>query len=209
MAHCRLLAVLMLVPLVAAPVGAQSIVDEPDPAAVLPSLASAQVPAIAVRPDTRVRLMVLNEVSTRTTRPGERFVLRVDEDVVVDGATVIPVGSKAWGEVLAASGSGVAGRSGKLSARLLYVEVRGDRVPISGEASSAGNGGTTETVLGVLALGPLGLLARGNNAKLKAGDIFNGYITEALFFDPVGKRVTSVSSMQPAMRSVEPVPPVR
>jgi len=33
--------------------------------------------------------------------------------------------------------------------------------------------------------GLLGLLARGSQGKLKAGDIFNGYLAEDMAFDPV------------------------
>lgn len=144
---------------------------------------------LPVEHDTLVRLMVMNEVSTRTTKPGDRFPLRVDENVVVSGVTVIPVGAKAWGEVLSAEASGIVGKSGKLNAKLLYVELGSERVPLSGEAKSAGNGGTAETVMGVIGLGPFGLLARGNNAKLKAGDIFNGYFASDMLFDPSTKRL--------------------
>ena len=78
---------------------------------------------IFVEADTMIRLMVLNEVSTKIAKAGDRFPLRVDEDVIVNGVTVIPVGAKAWGEVLSAEESGVVGKSGKLGAKLLYVEL--------------------------------------------------------------------------------------
>jgi hypothetical protein len=167
----------------------------------LPSMLSAQLPAVAaqtpiaastgtgilVERDTLIRLMVLNEVSTRTVKPGERFVLRVDEAVVVGGATIIPVGAKAWGEVLDADASGAAGKAGKLAVRLLHVEVGADQLPISGESQAKGEKGTKQVVLGALGFGllaPLALLAPGNNAKLKAGEIFNAYLTGDMLFDP-------------------------
>jgi len=146
--------------------------------------------AIFVERDTLIRLMVINEVSTKVVQAGYRFPLRVDEDVIVNGVKVIPVGAKAWGEVLRAEENGVAGKSGKLNVRLLYVDVAGDRVPIRGENKTAGAGGTAETVMGVIGLGPLGLLARGNNAKLKAGEIFNGSFDRDLLFDSATSRLT-------------------
>lgn len=142
-----------------------------------------------VEADTMIRLMVLNEVSTKIAKAGDRFPLRVDEDVVVNGVTIIPVGSKAWGEVLSTEESGIAGKSGKLGARLLFIELNGDRIPLSGEARTAGASGTAETVMGVIALGPFGLFARGNNAKLKAGDIFNGYLDGDMLFDPATSKL--------------------
>jgi hypothetical protein len=140
--------------------------------------------AIVVEQDTLIRLMVLNEVSTRTAKPGDRFVLRVDEPVVVDGVTIVPVGAKAWGEVLSAESSGAVGKAGSLSARLLHLDLGGERIPISGENQSAGERGSTQLALGVLALGPLALLSRVNNAKLKAGEIFSAYFADDMLFDP-------------------------
>lgn len=175
---------------------AQTPAAQPTAVIATPAAPTSHPGTLPVEQDTLVRLMVLNEVSTRTTKPGERFPLRVDENVVVAGVTVIPVGAKAWGEVLSAEASGVVGKSGKLNAKLLYVEVGADRVPLAGEAKSAGAGGTAETVLGVIGLGPFGLLARGNNAKLKAGDIFNGYFAADMLFDPATKRLFAAPSTE-------------
>lgn len=178
---------LSLALLLAAPSSLAQGVAEPAPASppvARPAPQRAQAGEILVDRDTLIRLMVLNEVSTRTARPGERFVLRVDEDVEVDGITIIPVGSKAWGEVISAESSGGAGKGGKLNARLLYVEVGGEKIPIVGENKVAGEKGTKQVAMAALALGPLALLAPGNNAKLKAGEIFNAYFASDLLFDP-------------------------
>ena len=136
-------------------------------------------PALLVLPqDTPVHLMVLNEVTTKEHSAGHRFKLRVQEPVVLDGTTVIPVGATAWGEVLSAEKSGNVGKSGKVSARLLYVETGGVRIPVSGETSSKGKSGTAETVMGVLGLGVFGLFAKGNNAKIKAGEKMIAFTSE-------------------------------
>jgi hypothetical protein len=128
--------------------------------------------------------MVTKEVNSRTARPGDRFVLRVDEDVQVDGKTVIPTGAKAVGEVISAEENGAVGKAGTMSARLLHIELGDERVPIHGEEKTKGAKGTDRVLMSVVGFGVLGLLARGNNAKLKAGDIFNGYIAEDVLIDP-------------------------
>lgn len=146
-------------------------------------------PTLMLPARTPVRLMVLNEVSTKIAKPGDRFVLLVDEPVIVEDRIVIPVNAKAFGEVRIASESGVVGKSGNLVAKLLYVETSHGRVTLDGSPASAGESGTTQTVLGVLALGPLGLFARGNNAKLKAGETLTGYVAEDVpIVEPVGPR---------------------
>lgn len=131
-----------------------------------------------------VRLMVLREVNSRDHQAGHKFVLRVDEDVKVGGATVIPIGAKAWGEVIDARGTGGAGQNGKLNARLLYVEAQGRQIPLDGDRKAEGGGSTGQVVGAVVAFGIFGLLAKGNNATLKAGEILNGYTVEDASFDP-------------------------
>ena len=128
--------------------------------------------------NTLVRLMVLSEVNSRDHKPGHRFRLRVDDDVVVDRVTLVPIGATAIGEVTSAEGTGGAGKSGRIGARLLHLEVGGKQIPLTGNRQNAGAGGTGQVVGGVIAFGILGLLMKGNNASIKAGEIINGYTAE-------------------------------
>jgi hypothetical protein len=147
----------------------QPVVAPPSPEAAAPAL------------DKAVRLMVMREVTTRTARPGDRFRMQVDQDVVVDGVKIIPAGTQAWGEVVSAETSGLVGKSGKLSARLLYIELPDRKIVLRGDMMEAGTRGGVTTAaatvgFALMGAGPLGLLTRGTNAKLKAGDILIGYV---------------------------------
>lgn len=164
--------------------GAELMTVPPVAAEVVASPSAPATAATVIAKDTMVRLMVLKEVNSRDHGVGHRFVLRVDEDVKVNGVTVIPVGAKGWGEVVASDGTDSAGRSGRINARLLHVEVDGRQVPLKGDRQSSGRGGTGQAVASLIAFGPLGLLMKGNNATLKAGEIINGYtIADAAFGD--------------------------
>jgi hypothetical protein len=170
--------------------------QEAAPAAAQPELVVAPPPAppadrpgaIVVARDTMVRLMVLNEVNTNSAKPGDRFVLRVDENVVVGGATVIPVGAKAYGEVTRVKSNGAVGKAGSVGAKLLYVELGEDRIPITGESESKGRKEGGGVVMASAIWGPFGLLMKGGAGKLKAGHIFNGYIPADLLYDPATGR---------------------
>lgn len=189
--------------LAGSPAPAQVTAEPPAaPPVARPAPVAAPEGGIVVHQDTLIRLMVLNEVSTRTAKPGDRFVLRVDEDVVVGGVKIIPVGARAWGEVLDAEKSGSAGKGGKLSARLLHVEVGDAEIPIVGENKVAGEMGTKQVAMGMLGLGPLALLAPGNNAKLKAGEIFSAYFASDLLFDPATSKLTPLPA--PGAPPVQP-----
>lgn len=167
------------------PAEQQPITAEAGATAVEPVTASPAVIPLVLRRDTPVHFMVVSEVTTKTHLAGHRFKLRVDKPVLIDGLIVIPVGANAWGEVLEAKKSGNVGKSGTLEARLLYIEVGGIQVPVSGTNSAKGASGGGETALGILALGPLGLFAKGNNAKIKAGELMTGFIEQDTELPPL------------------------
>lgn len=148
---------------------------------VTPTLQPA--PAVAAQPPrwvkgTDVELMVLREVNSRSASAGDRFRLRVNAPVVLEGATVIPVGTSAWGEVISAKGTGPAGGRGQLSLRLLHVDTAWGPVQLTGTRGAEGDANTGGVILGVLGFGILGLLNKGGNATFKAGDIIRGQIAE-------------------------------
>jgi hypothetical protein len=140
---------------------------------------AAPVSGLPVPGGTEIKLMVLKEVNSRDAKPGERFKLRVNEAVTVNGAIVIPVGATAWGEVISVGGSGIAGGKGRLSAKLLYVETPSGQLPVSGTQGAEGKANTAGVVIGMLSFGLAGLLMKGGNALLKAGDILVGYAQPA------------------------------
>lgn len=156
------------------------------PAPVEPSMTvvAAPVPAKQWRLEANaaVQLMVLNEVSSRNSTPGQRFKLRVNRPVVVDGRTLIPEGATAWGEVATVDSSGRAGKAGSLAARLLHIDVDGAQIALRGQSSTEGRDGTDRMLMSVIGFGILGLLAKGNNAKLKAGDLIDGHVADAMIF---------------------------
>lgn len=153
--------------------------------------------ALVVPRDTLVRLMVLNEVNSRNARPGDRFVLRVDENVAINGTIVIPVGSKALGEVIDVRENGAVGKAGKIGARLLFVEAAGGQIPLTGEDQSKGAKGGSRVAMAVMGFGLLGLFAEGSQGKLKAGHIFNGYLAEDLLFDPASSTIIATDTVVP------------
>ena len=170
--------------LAAASLGAQSAPPAETAAAVEPAPVA---PAKLILPKgTMVRLMVTKEVNSRDNHAGDRFALRVDEEVRVGGVTIVPIGTKGYGEVVDSEGSGAVGKSGKLNARLLYLDLNGRHIELDGDRHSAGSGGTGQVVGGVVAFGVFGLLMKGNNASLKAGEILNGYTLSDAEFDVPG-----------------------
>ncbi|MXO86273.1 hypothetical protein GRI38_09550 [Altererythrobacter aurantiacus] len=158
--------------------GADTPIVVPIPSDSVPPIEHIAPEQVVVPRDTPVHLMVLNEVSTKDHAAGHKFRLRVDRPIVVDGREVVPVGATAWGEVTDASRSGNVGKSGELAAVLTHIEFGGTHIPLEGQTTADGKSGKGETLLGVLAMGPLGLFAKGNNAKIKAGEKMVAFVAQ-------------------------------
>lgn len=162
--------------------------DKPIAQTPLAQPASATAP-IAVTPTTNAVLRVGTEVPLRlleelTTkgkrlRVGNRFRLETSEPVMVQGVTVIPVGSPAVGEIPDVRNKGMWGKSGHLGARLLYVTVNGRQIRLTGAFDDKGvAGGVGAVAVSALVFLPAGFFMTGTSAKVPAGTTLKAYVDE-------------------------------
>ena len=145
--------------------------------------------------DTPLELIATREISTANVATGAQFTLSVNKALVVDGRKVIPWGTRAYGEVTLATASGNMGVTGKMSARLLYLQLGDVQIRVQGDVTAHGQGGGSAGVAFLLG-GPVGLFHRGNNAKIKAGEIVTGFIDEDVALDISGPTVHRVKTAE-------------
>ena len=133
-----------------------------------------------LRAGTSVPLKTLTELSTKgkKLRVGDRFNLEVAEPVMVDGVTVIPVGSPAIGEVTSVRNKGVWGKSGAIEVRMLYTTVNGRQIRLSGATDDKGVTGTAGVVGAVVLLPIAGFFLTGTSAVISAGSAITGFVQE-------------------------------
>ncbi len=176
----------------------------------VPAAATTPVPVAAATPapmlvalprDTPVELIATREVSTADAKPGTPIKLQVRRPVLIGDRAVIPAGTPAWGEVVTATDAGGLGKSGKMTARLKHIQLGEVAIPIDGEISSKGRTGSVAGA--VLTGGLVGLFHRGNNAKIKAGEIVSSFVAEDIVLDFSGTAVRRV----PADATVATPPP--
>jgi len=164
--------------------------DVPAAAATPTPAAAVSAPAallVTLPRDTPVELIATREVSTANAKPGTPIKLQVRSAVLIGGRTVIPAGTPAWGEVVTASDAGGLGKSGKMTARLKHVQLGEVEIPLDGEISSKGRKGSVAGA--VLSGGLMGLFHRGNNAKIKAGEVVSSFVAEDVALDYSGATV--------------------
>lgn len=142
---------------------------------------------------TRIPLRLLDELSTKRTPRGQTFRLEVAEDIVVSGQLVIPAGTIAVGEVTRSDAKGAFGKSGKLEARVLYLEMSGRTVRMSGMLGAAGQGGTTETVLTAVAAGLFAFAITGKSAVIPVGTPLAASLDRSIQLPPVDQSMAAPS----------------
>jgi len=125
-----------------------------------------------------VFVMTNEELSTKASKVGDRFLVTVLHDVV-DGATiVIPKGTTGFGEVTFATDNGGFGKPGILGISLRYLELNGAKVLLDGRYREEGankNGATAATwfAVGVFSgfiKGKPGVIPKGRELKARTGE---------------------------------------
>lgn len=139
---------------------------------------------------SEIELMVLLEIDSDRAQAGDPVKLRVNRPVRVGRAVVVPVGTVAQGEVVSVTSSGALMRRGRLAVKTTSLTV-GDRtiaLDAPSERRSREGGGED---LWRLAFTPAWLLfARGNSAKLKAGELLSAEVETDVCFAREGENYT-------------------
>jgi len=150
--------------------------------AVVATQAAAPMAAEVVLPANSEVVLTMNEtVSSKSHRLGEKFSLTVMHDVKVDGAVVVPRGTRAVAQITRRTGKGGFGKSGKLDFTFRYLDHNGMRIPIEGRHHQAGEGRGGAAVAGVVAAGIVGgMLVKGKSAKIEEGREFTVRTMEAI-----------------------------
>ncbi len=125
---------------------------------------------------TTVYLEFRDSLSSKTAIEGQRFDLRVEDDVSVNGNVLIPRGSTAVGTVAAAQKRRMLGRQGELNLVLSYALVNDQRIPLRGSKTQEGKRKVGAAAALTVAFGGLGLLKRGKDVEIPAGTPITGYV---------------------------------
>ena len=135
-----------------------------------------------LRAGTEVPLIMAEGISSndKSLRVGKQIRMQTASAVMVGGATVIPAGSPATGEVTDIRRKGMWGKSGGIQARVLNVRV-GDRlIRLSGTFDDKGVTGTAGVVGAVLLLPVAGFFMTGTSASIPAGSGVKAVLDEDL-----------------------------
>jgi len=149
-------------------------------AAPVPSVGSAAMgTAVKLRDGEKVRLILMDDISSSTANTGDRVNFTVGEDIKVGETIVISKGSVAVGAIAEAQKKKMLGRGGKLTMRMEYVKaVDGQNVRIRATAGREGDDQVGKTVVVAVLAGPFAVLVKGKDVVANKGTEYAAYVDE-------------------------------
>ena len=148
---------------------------------------------------TPVRLRLTRTLSSADCKAGDRIDFEVEEPVVLDGVTVIPQGSIAWGTVTEAEHKRRMTRGGKLAIALTEVQLANLQKAKLRATRDAKGGGHTGVMAGAMVgtavvfwpVAPVFLLMHGKEAKIPEGTEVTAYVDGDTVFASASWRRTA------------------
>lgn len=162
-------------------------------AAVFAAPVSSQEPAAVAAPvdkrilvpaGTVVDLVTTNALSSKKSVKGDLLYLKVAEPVLIGGVAAIPEGTVVVAQLTRADPRGALGRSGKLDLALLYAELPGGTVRMSGSLGVRGKKDAGDGAATALAFLALPFIATGRSAEIPAGSEVSGRLDRDLWVVP-------------------------
>jgi len=87
-------------------------------------------PCCTIAAETAVRIEIVAPVSSRSSRTGQLFAIRLAEPILVDGRALVPAGAAGIGEVVHAARRGGGGTPGELILAARYLDHGGVRIAL-------------------------------------------------------------------------------
>ena len=167
--------------------------------------------ANVLRTGTEVNLKLMEGLTTegKKLRVGYRFQMEVAAPVLVNGQIVVPAGSPALGEITEVRNKGMWGKSGHLTASVLYVTVNGRQIRLNGTFDDKGVTGTAAVVGAILLIPVVGFFTTGTSARSPVGAPIKAFVGEDVQLAFVSATPVQMTVPVTATPAAVPTPAVR
>lgn len=126
-------------------------------------------------PATMVVVTPSETITSKHMKEGDRFRFQVVNDVVENGAVVIPRGAAVSAVVTWKTGRAVGGKSGKFEVAFDQVWVNGNAYKMSGTWRQEGRGNSVGALLGSMVIS-------GRSAMMQPGQLVNAFTAEPISY---------------------------
>ena len=157
----------------------------PTPTATTPPQAAAPTPQTAIPrvlpAGAVVELALTKEVGSKLSKRGDRFGIRLAQDLKLDGVVVLPAGIEGEGEVVHAAPGKMGGGPGELLLAARFLDHGGQRVPLKAlKMGSAGKDNADNALIVSMIAGPFALFVQGGEVVIPAGTLANAKLAADL-----------------------------
>ena len=145
------------------------------PAAALtetPTITASDHPSatgVLLKVNTVIELELVDPVSSKTSKPGDYFKLRVAAPVSSGDVVLIPVGTPAMGQVVHAQKAGIGGKGGELIVAARYLDTPHGQIKLHSGFGAVGKDRTGAALATAIAFGIVGMAVKGKEMALPAG----------------------------------------
>jgi hypothetical protein len=144
--------------------------DIPPVVAPRPAAPSAR----ALPAGTVIELALTQQVGSKISKRGDRFGIRLTEDLKLDDAVLLPAGTEGEGEVVHAAPGKMGGGPGELLLAARFLDRDGVRVPLKAlKLGRSGKNNVDNAVLVGMIVGPFALFVQGGEVVIPVGTVAN------------------------------------
>jgi hypothetical protein len=159
-------AVLIFVSLLCSPIKAQE-VSTSNPTTSLNEVS----PSITIPAGTKVYFKLDQVVTSKTAKPSDTFTLTVSSDVSSGSSIVIPVGTKASGEVIHAQKARGLGKAGELLVTIRSIDLNGQPIKMRAFQPFQGKNNSTTALAMSQVIGPFAGFIKGGEIEMPEGTL--------------------------------------
>jgi hypothetical protein len=135
--------------------------------------------SVSIPDGAEIKIVTIEDISGQKVVEGDPLTFKVAEDLIINGKTVIAKDTIVKGTVSSAKKKGFMGRGGDLSVRIESTQtVDGQKLKLRAAKSGKGGDNMGSTVALTVLFGPLGLLRKGKEAKIKSGTVLSAFTDE-------------------------------
>ena len=128
-----------------------------------------------------VELALTKPVGSKLSKRGDRFGIRLAQDLKLDGVVVLPAGVEGEGEVIHAAPGKMGGGPGELLLAARFLDRDGVRVPLKAlKMGRAGKDNVDNAVIVGMLAGPFALFVQGGEVVIPAGTLANAKLAADL-----------------------------
>ena len=136
--------------------------------------------AVVIQEGVILKVSTLDALSSNTSKQGDIFRMKLDDELKISNLIAIPAGAIAYGTITYAEPRRMLGQPGELYYRVDYIKHGEQRIKIRTSRSAQGKDSNSATFALVALFGVFGAFKKGKDIEVPVGTSFEVYVSETI-----------------------------